>query len=55
MENLLRKSMKLPWLSIVLTILLSAVFFYFMSQNSKMETNLDKYMPQDHPAFVYSD
>jgi len=26
-----------------------------MSQNSKMETNLDKYMPQDHPAFVYSD
>jgi len=26
-----------------------------MSQNSSMETNLDKYMPQDHPAFVYSD
>ncbi|MBI9068413.1 MAG: hypothetical protein JEZ09_14050 [Salinivirgaceae bacterium] len=20
-----------------------------------METNLDKYMPQDHPAFIYSD
>ncbi len=55
METLLKKSLNLPWLSIALTIVLSAVFFYFMSQNSKMETNLDKYMPQDHPAFVYSD
>jgi predicted RND superfamily exporter protein len=55
MEKLLKKSLKLPWLSIALTILMSAAFFYFMSQNSKMETNLDKYMPQDHPAFVYSD
>jgi len=55
MEKILRKSLKLPWLSIALTIIISAVFFYFMSQNSKMETNLDKYMPQDHPAFVYSD
>ena len=55
MKNILNKSLQLPWLSIGLTILLSAVFFYFMSQNSKMETNLDKYMPQDHPAFIYSD
>jgi len=55
MENLIKKSLNLPWLTIVGTILLSVVFFYFMSQNSKMETNLDKYMPQDHPAFVYSD
>ena len=55
MKNILNKSIQLPWLSIALTILMSAVFFYFMSQNSKMETNLDKYMPQDHPAFIYSD
>jgi len=26
-----------------------------MTQNSRMETDLDEYMPQDHPAFVYSD
>ncbi len=26
-----------------------------MKQKSTMETDLDKYMPQDHPAFVYSD
>jgi len=55
MENFLKKSLNLPWISIVGTILLSVVFFYYMGQNSKMETNLDKYMPQDHPAFVYSD
>ncbi|MDF1570686.1 MAG: hypothetical protein P1P82_03625 [Bacteroidales bacterium] len=24
-------------------------------QNARMETNLDEYMPKDHPAFVYSD
>ena len=55
MEKILKKSLNLPWLSIALTLLLSVAFFYFMSQNSKMETNLDKYMPQDHPAFIYSD
>ena len=26
-----------------------------MIENSRMETDLDEYMPQDHPAFVYSD
>ncbi|MEA2031752.1 MAG: MMPL family transporter [candidate division Zixibacteria bacterium] len=25
-----------------------------MTSNSRMETDLDKYMPQNHPAFVYS-
>ncbi len=55
METLLKKLLNIPWLSIALTIVLSSVFFYFMIQNSEMETNLDKYMPQDHPAFVYSD
>ncbi len=55
MEKILKKSLNLPWLSIGVTLLLSIAFFYYMSQNSKMETNLDKYMPQDHPAFIYSD
>jgi predicted RND superfamily exporter protein len=26
-----------------------------MKENTRMETNLDKYMPADHPAFIYSD
>ena len=55
MEKILKKSLNLPWLSIAITLIMSVAFFYFMSQNSKMETNLDKYMPQDHPAFIYSD
>ena len=55
MENLLNKLLKFPWITLVVTIIISAGFFFFMKQNSKMETDLDKYMPQDHPAFVYSD
>ena len=54
MEKLLIKLLKAPWIIIGVTIVISAGFFYFMSQNSKMETDLDKYMPQNHPAFVYS-
>lgn len=33
----------------------SLYFILEMSENSKMETNLDEYMPRNHPAFMYSD
>jgi predicted RND superfamily exporter protein len=39
----------------VVIIAISAFFIFEMKQNTEMETNLDKYMPQDHPAFIYSD
>jgi len=55
MEKILNKFLKTPWLIIGLTLIISAGFFYTMKQNSRMETDLDKYMPQDHPAFVFSD
>ncbi len=55
MEKLFRKLQNLPWLVLGLTIVLSALLFMQMKQNSRMETDLDKYMPEDHPAFVYSD
>ena len=55
MEKLLIKLLKAPWLIIALSIIISGLFFRSITQNSKMETDLDKYMPQDHPAFVYSD
>jgi hypothetical protein len=55
MEKLLKKLLNLPWLVVGLTVILSALFFMQMKQKSRMETDLDKYMPQDHPAFVYSD
>jgi len=55
MENLFKKLLKVPWLVFGLIIVISALFFMQMKHNSRMETDLDKYMPQDHPAFVYSD
>jgi len=55
MENILKKLLKAPWITLVVTIIISALFFMAMKENSRMETDLDKYMPQDHPAFVYSD
>lgn len=55
MEKLLQKLLNAPWIVMAITIVISALFFMQMKQKSTMETDLDKYMPQDHPAFVYSD
>ena len=54
MEKLLNKLLKYPWLILVLILIMSVGFFKVMKSNSRMETDLDKYMPQHHPAFVYS-
>ncbi len=54
MERLLNKLLKFPWLILILILISSAGFFRIMKSNSRMETDLDKYMPQQHPAFVYS-
>jgi predicted RND superfamily exporter protein len=55
MQRLLNRIANYPRLVLVVTVAISAVFFMIMKDNSRMETDLDKYMPQDHPAFVYSD
>ena len=55
MENFFKKLLNAPWIVIAVTIAISVFLFMEMKQNTKMETDLDKYMPQDHPAFVYSD
>ncbi len=55
MEKFLTKTLKRPWLVIAVVTLITVFFFYKMVTNSRMETNLDKYMPQNHPAFIYSD
>ncbi|MDK2976748.1 MAG: hypothetical protein PWP06_1223, partial [Candidatus Marinimicrobia bacterium] len=42
----------------LILLVIAAITVFFMQQirqKSRMETNLDKYMPQNHPAFVYSD
>jgi len=55
MEKLLNNLLKYKWLSMLVIIAASAFFIFEMKENTAMETNLDKYMPQDHPAFIYSD
>ncbi len=54
MEKLLNKILRYPWLVLIVIMAISAGFFMAMKDNSRMETDLDKYMPQEHPAFVYS-
>ncbi len=55
MEKLLNRLLDFKWLTMVIIVAISAYFVMEMKENTKMETNLDKYMPHDHPAFVYSD
>ncbi len=50
----MKKLTAISWLIITITIVSSILFFLKMKENSRMETDLDKYMPQNHPAFVYS-
>ncbi len=55
MEKLLIKLLKSPWITMIIIVVITVLFFLAMKENTRMETNLDKYMPQDHPAFIYSD
>jgi len=54
MDGFLKKMINYKWVSIFLILAISIAFFMIMKNNTKMETDLDKYMPQQHPAFVYS-
>jgi uncharacterized protein len=55
MNTIARAVTRYPGLALLIIVTLSAAFFWVMISGSRMETNLDNYMPQDHPAFVYSD
>ncbi len=46
---------KYPLVVLLIIVILSAAFMAAIKENSRMETNLDEYMPKEHPAFVYSD
>ena len=54
MEKFLNNILRKPVLVLITILLISIAFFMVMKQNSRMETDLDKYMPQEHPAFIYS-
>jgi len=55
MERIIQKLIQYPKIILLATILITVAFFQAMKMNSRMETNLDEYMPEEHPAFVYSD
>jgi len=54
MINLLNKLLKFNKVILVLSLLSSIAFMIVIKKKAKMETDLDEYMPQEHPAFVYS-
>ena len=55
MERIIQKLTRYPKLILLVTVLITGAFFQAMKSNARMETNLDEYMPEEHPAFVYSD
>jgi len=55
MERIIQKLTQYPKLILLVTVLITVAFFQTMKSNARMETNLDEYMPDEHPAFVYSD
>ncbi|HHS14232.1 MAG TPA: hypothetical protein ENN03_10770 [bacterium] len=54
MNNVYFRLLRYPRLVLAVTLLLSVLFFLVLKKNTRMETDLDEYMPQHHPAFVYS-
>ncbi|MBS3742381.1 MAG: hypothetical protein KGY74_09700, partial [Candidatus Cloacimonetes bacterium] len=54
MKKFFKYVLKYPKLILILSLIITIAFFVVMRQNTSMETDLDDYMPQDHPAFVYS-
>lgn len=51
----LKRLKLLSWLFIAMIMAISVWFSWELIGNARMETDLDEYMPKDHPAFVYSD
>ena len=49
-----KKLLRLSWLVILIMVVLTGVFITAMRSNTRMVTDLDEYMPQKHPAFIYS-
>ncbi len=55
MERIFQFVTRHPIVVILIVLGLTGAAGYQMVTGSRMETDLDKYMPADHPAFVYSD
>lgn len=55
MEKFTSFIIKYSKLIIALIVAITALSIYSIKTNFALETNLDTYMPKDHPAFIYSD
>lgn len=44
-----------PWLALVIVLGLTMASIVPIKTGLRMETNLDRYMPENHPAFTFSD
>lgn len=54
MSKIIIEMLKRPALTIIGILVITVGFFFVMKGNTRMETDLDKYMPESHPAFMYS-
>jgi uncharacterized protein len=55
MQKILTTLSNRTWIVFLIVTLISVAAFMAMKGGIRMETNLDEYMPKDHPAFVFSD
>jgi uncharacterized protein len=55
MLKILEKLTRRPIIVLIVLLTITVFLFQQMKSKSRMETDLDEYMPHDHPAFVYSD
>ncbi len=52
--KLFEKLLKFSWVIWLFVILITVGALYEIKINTRLETNLDKYMPENNPAFIYS-
>ena len=54
MFKIIKKINLFPKTILIASLLITIFFMIQIKKNAQMETDLDKYMPQKHSAFVYS-
>jgi predicted RND superfamily exporter protein len=55
MKELFKRAARNPAAVFAAALVLTILSAFVVASRMRMETNLDEYMPKDHPAFVYSD
>ncbi|HCM27561.1 MAG TPA: hypothetical protein DIC34_13615 [Treponema sp.] len=55
MKNFFKWILRQPALVVSVAVFLTVLSALVVTTRMRMETNLDEYMPKDHPAFVFSD